>query len=260
MGSSENYFGTSPRPLVLWMQNEVTWSCGACAWNLPISAGNHSFQSQIFMPMDSVNQEYWSGAVTAHEFGHYAMSAWGTSPREGGKHCTGKHYPAGLVWSEGWATWFSAENRRYTGYGEVYYDKQLGSFFGFNLATRKYSNATPWVRPVAASGLYQYMDENESAAMLWELSGNPQIGAQPLYSALTSPRMNTSPFARAYTTHMWAPGLCDPTDVVDTGLSAPMLADFFDALVCSGVPASAIDQATDPAANFPYPSNDPICN
>lgn len=260
MGSSEGYFGSAPRPLVLWMQNEVTWNCGACAWDVPISAGNFSFQSQIFMPMDSANQQYWSGAVTAHEFGHYAMSVWGTSPNEGGQHCFGKHYPSGLVWSEGWATWFSAENRRYTGYGEVYYDKQQGSFFNFNLATRKYSGTTAWVRPVAASGLYQYMDENESAAMLFELSGNPQVGAQPLYTALTSLRMNTSPFARGYTTHTWAPGLCDPTDVVDTGVSAPMLADFFDALNCSGVPAWAIDQVTDPTTNFPYPSNDPICN
>ncbi|MFA6033839.1 MAG: hypothetical protein WC889_13140, partial [Myxococcota bacterium] len=89
-------------PLAIWMQPNVSWDCGACAWDQDNSIGALVFNRNIVSEMTVVNQQFWSRAVFAHEFGHYVMSVWGVSPMEGGKHCLSSHYPPGLVWSEGW--------------------------------------------------------------------------------------------------------------------------------------------------------------
>lgn len=69
--------------------------------------------------------------------------------------------------------------------------------------------------------------------------------------------MTRAPFGRGYTTHVWdINSFCEPINVWDTGVSAPMYADFLDALRCSGISASAMDAAVSP---YPYPMNAPIC-
>jgi hypothetical protein len=96
--------------------------------------------------------------------------------------------------------------------------------------------------------------------MLWELRSDSAVGTKVL-SALSTPRMNTKPFERGYTTHNWdIPSGCEPkTNVYDTGLSAPTFADYLDALRCNGVSAASVDKVTDPSTNYPYPSGAPLC-
>jgi len=47
---------------------------------------------------------------------------------------------------------------------------------------------------------------------------------------------------------------------VNTGIAAPMFADYLDALRCTGLAASSVDQATEPQQHYPYSSASPICN
>jgi hypothetical protein len=241
--------------LAVLLQLDTDWDCGACFVTIPIKVGDMAFASRIMIPATAQDTDYWSDAVIAHELGHWVMAAYGVSPGEGGPHFLGQPSFPGLAWSEGWATGFSSLMRN----DSLYYDKQQGSMFWWDLQSRSYS-ATAWVRPTAAKGLLQEMDENEVAAMLWDLGTDSQVGASTVLEALRSPRMKTSPFARGYTRHQWkvaADG--SKTAVVDTGKSAPMVADFLDALVCSSVPAKVIDSVTVPTTYYPYPSSAPIC-
>jgi hypothetical protein len=66
-------------------------------------------------------------------------------------------------------------------------------------------------------------------------------------------------FARGYTRHVWDMNNCRRLNYFDTGESAPMFADYLDGLVCGGVPATAIDDTTNPSASYPYPSQQPLC-
>jgi hypothetical protein len=131
-----------------------------------------------------------------------------------------------------------------------------------DIAGDQYSNSAPWQYPTPAGGLLQRVDENEVSSMLWSISTDGTVGAQPLFTALAGPRMNTSPWARGYTRHTWQlDSSFQPIDVVDTGVSAPCLADFLDALNCAPILVSraVIDAATVPATRYPYPSAAPIC-
>jgi hypothetical protein len=103
------------------------------------------------------------------------------------------------------------------------------------------------------------MDENEVSAMLWNLSSQQGLTNSPLDDALASGRMNYPPFGRGYNRHVWDMDGCDRINVTELNESAPMLADFFDALVCDGISAWMIDEATEPDIHYPYPSDDPIC-
>ena len=256
---SDVYNPKGGQPLSIWMQSNVTWSCGACQWTNASSIAGFDFTRQIYFPMDPENEGYWSLAVNSHEFGHYVMSSWGTTPGEGGQHCFSKHYPPGLVWSEGWATWHSAESRRDTGYGKIYYSKQRGSFFTFDIQARQYSSGRQWVRPTPGEGLLQNMDENEVSAMGWSMTSG-QVTKGSFFNALASQRMMTSPFKRGYKTHKWdVDADCEAVDIRETDRSAPMFADFLDALVCGGTQAALVDAATEPAKYYPYPSSNPIC-
>jgi hypothetical protein len=261
MGMAEARYPTVPsQPLSMWMQPNVSWDCGACAWDQDIVVKANQFTRQIVGPMLAQDEEYWSLAVFGHEFGHYVMSVWGVSPGEGGAHCFGKHYPPGLAWSEGWATWHSAEVRRSTGIGQIYYGKQEGTFFTNDIEKRTYSGGQTWTRSTPDAGLLQTMDENEVSAMMWTLSGGT-LGAAQLFQGLASARMNTSPFARGYNRSSWKTQSdgCTPTDIKNLGVSAPMVADYFDSLVCAGASAALIDAATEPTKYYPYPSATPIC-
>jgi len=189
------------------------------------------------------------------ELGHWVMESFGRSPNEGGLHCLGVPTFPGQAWSEGWATAFSSLARN----SSVYYDKQNGAMFWFDLELRRYSGANLWQRPSASSGLFQVMDENEVAAMLWELALDPAVGRASVLAALATSRLTVPPFGRGYTTRQWDP-VCPPLEYNFTNESAPMLADYLDSLVCQGAPATAIDNVTSPTEFYPYPSNLPICN
>ncbi len=254
---SLSYFTRTPTTVVAWIRNNTAWSCGACFTAVPAELNPYEFDSQIWFPAVAQDESYWSDPVTAHEIGHWTMASFGTSPREGGKHCLSIPTFPGQAWSEGWATGFSSLARS----SSTYYDKQGGSFFWVDLAARQYGSGAGWTRPSPVLGLLQDMDENEVAAMIWELIQHPSVGDTLVMAALESPRMNTSPFGRGYTRHIWdIPSGCFPkTDIFDTQSSAPMFADFLDALRCDGVSALAIDSVTRPSLYYPYPSATPIC-
>ena len=255
--------GSRGAPVVVWVKENLRFSCGACQYDQPAQVGINKFKKQIFFSADQKNQAYWSDAVTAHEIGHWVMASWGTSPREGGTHYLGCPTFPGQAWSEGWATWFSSLFRS----SSRYYDKQNGSFFWLDIATRTYGSSRPWVRPQASDGLLQQIDENEVAAMMWGLSDTeaPMMtrgNNEDMLRALQSRRMNKKPFARGYTTHTWKlnSGSCQKIDVkTNSSWSAPMFADYLDALRCSSVAANQIDPVTQPATYYPYPSNSPLC-
>ncbi len=247
-------FGRAGPAVVVWLRMNTSWTCGACFLSAPSKVGSLPFDSQIFVSASRRDQTFWADPVTAHEIGHWAMWAYGTSPNESGQHCAAQPTLPGQAWSEGWATAFSSIVRD----DSLYYDKQEGSMFWFDLAARGYV-AGGWQRPIASAGLHQPMDENEVAAMLWAFAGRPDVGSGRIFTALASPTLNASTFARGYTRHIWEMNGCMRYNVRNTRQSAPMVADFLDALRCGGVPAAAIDAVTIPAMYYPYPSGTPLC-
>lgn len=245
------YRPTVPHTIIVWLGLDTTWSCGACQMRAPTVAFDLDFQSRIWIAGGS-DEGYWSDPVTTHELGHYVMSAFGRGPSEGGPHSVGVPTHPGQAWSEGWATYFSSHARD----SSVYYDKQRDAMFWVDIDRRLRDDGGPWTRPSAAAGLTQLMDENEVAAMLWELRN--VIGGDAIYDALSSVRMTEPPFARGYTRRYWT------TDIFpayyDTLESAPFVADMFDALRCSGsASAGEVDAVTDPLTSYPYPSASPEC-
>jgi hypothetical protein len=243
-------------PLVVWLRPNTEWTCGACQFTEPAKVGPVTFLAQIAMPGGAEDTGFWSDAVISHELFHWVMRSYGVSPNEGGPHCAAAATLPGMAWSEGWATGFSSIIRD----SPIYFDKQEGNFFWFDISRRVYGSGKPWKRPTPEAGLAQQHDENDVAAMVYALSRDAAVGSDKLLSALSSPRMTTKPFLRGYTTHRWQLGKgCVPMNITDTGVSAPFLADFLDALRCGGVPADRIDAVTDPAAHYPFPSQSPLC-
>lgn len=254
---ARDFYGERDRTaLAIWFGPEVAWSCGACFTKTPTLDATWSFDSQIFMPATSTDEAYWSAAVIAHELGHWLMATYGVSPGEGGSHILGIPTHPGIAWSEGFATWFSALVRGQA----TYYDKQKGLFFWIDLSERTYSSGRSWRRPVASEGLEQLIDENEVSRMLIGLTNENTVG--PMMAALSSPRMTQAPYLRGYERRTWN-GLDDngnPFPYWSTDHSAPHLADYLDALVCSGAHSAAtIDTQTEPWFHYPYPSQAPAC-
>jgi hypothetical protein len=182
------------------------------------------------------------------------MWSYGASPNEGGQHCLSVPTSPGQAWSEGWATGFSSILRD----SPIYWDKQQGSMFWFNLEARQYDQLN-WQRPSSQNGLLQDMDENEVAAMLWSLSRNAGIGADNTLLGLRTPSVSGTSYERGYTRHVWDMQDCQRVNYFDTHENAPMFADYLDGLVCGGMPAASVDQATNPAQFYPYPSQEPLC-
>ncbi len=257
--AASQFGGVGGLPLVAWLGYGTSWDCGSCFSETPTSVLGHPLESQIWFDGTLSDERWWSDAVTAHELGHWVMASYGLPPGEGGKHCFGELSYPGLAWSEGWATWHSCDLRS----SSVFYDKQEGTMFYWDLDTRVYSpNIGEWQRPSPSGGLLQLIDENDVASQLWSISRGASSSA--LYNALVSPRMTSrisqTPSLRGYTRHSWTVNSsCLPIDPVNTGVPAPCLADMLDALDCSGVAPSIIDAATDPVNGYPYDSASPAC-
>jgi hypothetical protein len=251
-----DFYAPSEAPSVLvWVGLGVQWDCGACMGAIPARVDDALFAHQIWLDGSAENQGYWSDSVTAHELGHYVMSAHGFPPAEGGGHYLTFPTNPGQAWSEGFATFFSGMWRK----DPIYIDKQEGTFFWLDLDARSYSlKGFSWTRPTAAGGLVQLIDENEVAALLraTELTLDD---AAPLLRALASERMLTPPFERGYKRREWTDAE-NPGAYTATNESIPHLADFFDALRCDGsISAEALDAVTVPSVHYPYPSASPLC-
>lgn len=249
--------GRADTPSVsLWWAPDVEFSCGACALEYPTNSTGYRYEQQVLIS-GGADQGEFASPVTVHEVGHVVMSHYGTSPNEGGTHYLGVPQHPGLAWSEGWATAFSSMVRD----NPIYFSSQSGGMFWFDIDARQYGFAVPWRRATPGGGLLQKVDENEVAAMVyaaWE-----EIGLSSVMNALQSPRMNRSPFARGYTTRYWedvnAQGEPEPWE--DTGQSAPMFADFADALVCGGfISRTAMNAITRPTQFYPYNASSPLCD
>ena len=263
---TQNVYGRGGHPLVAWLQYGTSWRCGKCMGRQPTTLFGSSTAPGLPFEMQGyfdggIAQSYWADPVTAHEFGHWVMQSFGVSPGEAGPHFVGSRVYPGMAWSEGFATWFSADLRR----SPLYYDKQPNaagtgtSFFWLNLAARQYSGPS-WTRPVARNGLGQLIDENEVAAMMWTMSSNLPSPPTYFYQALASRRMLGPAFARGYRRTYWSLDTDGSiTNVIPTTTPAPHLADFLDALVCSGFSRPLVDGATQPSVYYPYPSASPLC-
>ena len=251
------YRDVEPMSVVVWLRLNTTWKCGECHAVWPTDALGRTIGSQMFISGDTIDSEFFADAVTLHEAGHWVMGAFGTSPGEGGSHNVGVPYFPGLAWSEGFATWLSADWRD----DSVYLDKAGGTMWWIDLVARTGSLDAPWPRPTPEDGLMGRFYENEVSAILWRLSTTSEITSNELYVALASPR-GKQPL-RGYTRHTWEiDDMGEPIDVVDTGEPAVMFADFLDALVCGSSVAdiaSHIDAATEPDTHYAYPSASPIC-
>ncbi len=243
-------------PLVVWVGYGTRWDCGACFGEYPVNVFGVSFPAQLWLDGSSEDQGYWSDAVTEHELGHWVMWAYGTSPDEGGTHYIGVPTYPGQAWSEGWATYFSADRRD----DPRYVDKQQGAMFWLDIGAREYAGGTVWQRPAPSDGLLGMIDENEVAAMTWSLRQSSADADQAILHAIASARLAGPSFARGYTQHTWDVDSSGRfTNVVNTGFPVPCFADFLDALNCGGFSRNAIDTATQPAMHYAYPTSTPYC-
>lgn len=251
------YRDVEPMSVVVWLRLNTTWQCGECHWVNPTDALGTTIESQMFISGDVVDSEFFADAVTLHEAGHWVMGAFGRSPGEGGPHNVGVAYYPGLAWSEGFATWLSADWRD----DSVYLDKAGGSMWWIDIEARSGSLDAPWPRPTPEDGVMGRLYENEVSSMLWRLSTNPEVTSNEIYAALGSSR-GKEPL-RGYTRHNWEiDEYGEPINVEDTGEPAVMFADVLDALVCESAVdgiADHIDAATEPDTYYAYPSASPIC-
>lgn len=251
----DHYRPSQPERVLVWVGLGTEWSCGACSSLSPTRVFDTTFTHQVWLD-GSRDQGYWSDPVTAHELGHYVMNAYGYPAGEGGPHYLGIPTHPGQAFSEGWATFFASLARADT----VYFDKQGGAFFWWDLDRRAYSvRSVLWARAVAALGLLQRMDENEVAAIMWQ-NYRALGAAAPLLDALASERMTRAPFARGYTRRVWDDAE-QPDDYTSTTQPLPYLADYLDALRCDGAfEAAALRAILEPTTYFPYPSESPLCD
>lgn len=258
--TADLYYRAFPaESIVVWLRIGTDWECGECMWGVPSTALGRPMMNQMFVPGDTVDAAYWADSVTLHESGHWVMEAFGAELSEGGTHRFGVAYYPGLAWSEGWATWLSADWRR----DSRFVGKQSGTMFWIDIARRtSFFVDTAWPRPVPTDGLLGLQNEFEISSMLWGLSTDPEVTSNALYRALGSERGRVA--GRGYTAHTWNTddnGI--PIDVVDTGNPAVVFADFLDALVCAADPsdiAAHVDAVTEPATHYAYPSAAPICD
>lgn len=272
--TGQNILGRDGDSLVMWFMPGVKWTCGNCAnreqYAFATTAGEPLlFRSQIWIS-GGPEGTAWAGAVVTHELGHWVMSSYGRNPGEGGPHVAGNPVFPGMAWSEGWATFHNADARMDPFYlsVETSNDASLAfTMWGLNLDNRSYFNngGARWSRPLAFAGLLQRMDENEVAALLWQLSRVGR-GNVSLYNAMADPRASApnrdGVWERGYRRHLWMldrTGQIDPTTVSVTREPTPMFADFLDALRCNGFSASDVDRVLVPSAYYPYPSFNPLC-
>jgi hypothetical protein len=243
----------APEPVLAWLGLGTLWDCGSCMASDPVQHFGQRFPHQLWIDGSS-DEAYWSDALVAHELGHYVLAAYSYPPSEAGPHYVGVPTQPGLAYSEGFATFYSSLVRD----NPLYFDKQAGLFFWFRIDTRSYGpDARVWQQPEASRGLFQLMDENEVAALLWGV--HEQVSSHALLQVLGSARLREPPFERGYTERRWSDAT-RPEDYLDTRLSHVTLADYFDALRCSqAIGAAALNQVTEPSLHFPYPSESPRC-
>lgn len=258
-------FGGPGKAVAVWVREGTDWSCGNCCWPVPtennVLMGTSDALNQVFI--GTSQKSYWSNAVLYHEFGHWLMNSFGTSPGEGGQHFVNSKVPPGMAWSEGWATFFSAMARG----NQVYYDFGGGGMWWFDLTQTQYKDGSP-LKPFSGTKILQNMDENRVAAALWSTA---ELGKEPLkvagnsayWKALGAAQMNDDAFTRGYFKQIpgkavkGGPDGASYPDIKVTTTPAPMFADYLDALLCTAPNLAGKVKAAIGA--YPFPVNNPIC-
>lgn len=251
------------RSLIAWFRRGVSYEKAgprAAFFAVPNDPQGVKFDSQ-FVVGDDATADVWDDDIVIHELGHYWMWTHSVLPGEGGPHVVFQKSLPGLAWSEGFANWMSLVAKGAPTFDFDITKPDLVDFAaGSGTATADGKIVALRLDPTTPDkGLIQGISEAEVTQVLWRLSSGPK-GPRPLLEAIATPRMTTPPFGRGYTRR--APTYDangNVTGYADTGVSAPMLADFLDALECSGFDRALVDAAVEPTARYPYPSASPVC-
>lgn len=245
---SRTLYGRPGKSVIAWVGLGTSWACGACYTGVEYRLDALRFDAQAWLDGSERSQGYWSSSVTAHEMGHWWMDSFSTPPGEGGPHEVGVATFPGQAWSEGFASFVSADLRN----DALYVDNQEGIFY-LDLERMRTRPAggdaeAAILTPEADNqdGAMQFLDENWVSAAMWRMRGSD---AAPLYRALASERMRLRPFPGCYNRHQWNGVGTEATDVCDSGESAPFFGDLLDALSCSGFDRALLGRATSP---LPY--------
>jgi hypothetical protein len=128
-----------------------------------------SLAQSIFLPGGSDSASAWGYPTILHEFGHYVAKSYSRDDSPGGTHYFGTAIAPPFAWSEGWASFFAvATISRWSGQPyPVYWDIQGSGTLWVNYASGKASGNL--VAPDPEAGMYQNLDENWVAGMLWDL-------------------------------------------------------------------------------------------
>jgi hypothetical protein len=267
-------FGKEGDPIIIWMGKGVSWDCGACVSGAQAVFYGDRFKQQMWYPAEDRNYKYYADPVIGHEAGHWVMSSYGRSPGEGGSHIINCQSFPGLAWSDGFATWWG----QFVVGNPIYFSPGANlSLFWLDIEKRTFKGSEDeWAdRPLPsnmdvmtseARGLLQLISESEVMAVLWALSRGAR-DPDPILKALASPRVKTPTmvggkpaFERGYQRHVWKMNGCDAFSMVArTDRPSPILPDLFDAMMCAGFPKARMDEAVQPMAFYPYPSDTPKC-
>lgn len=163
--------GPNLPPLLAFWAPGVDFSCGACfanTYGILLSGGEF--------------QAHRSDSVLLHEAGHYAFRAFGVLPLESGIHCLGVPAPPGQAFSEGHASWYSADLRR----SPIHYAEHYGTFCFVDFDKRE--PGTYFEPPRPEYGRHQPMNETWVTATLWQLAKS-QKDSRIIHEAMTGPEL-----------------------------------------------------------------------
>lgn len=235
--------GTDLPALSGWFQPGVDFSCGAC-FTPSQTAG------EIFVSAGSF-RAYRSDSTLFHEAGHFAFPVLGGMYWEVGQHCFGVPAPPGQAFAEGHAHWYASDLRRE---GSLFQERS-GTFYYWDLDAME--PAELFLPPGPQASPADEVNESWLAAALWHLAKEHGSG-HPLHLATAALEMQP-PLASGYTAKRWEEidAACKPIDPQDTGYPTPVLADFLNALVCRGFPATLVEEIVSP--HYPYDPHRPSC-
>ncbi len=157
--------------LALLWRTGIPWDCGACyaTWPTYDTTGVQWSETTIWLGAGPGSDSAWGYPTVLHEFGHYVAAAYSRDDSPGGAHYIGEPVSPPFAWSEGFASFFATSTfSRWMGEPwSLFWSIQSYSSFWIDHAVGE-SDLTiqppyPW------GGIYQDLDENWVAHMLWEL-------------------------------------------------------------------------------------------
>lgn len=240
-----SHVGLHAPDLTAWYQPGVDYECGTCF----IDQGAASGGGHIIMSGGSYNAGF-QDLLIYHEAGHYAFASLGVVLGEAGRHCPGVPAPPGQAFSEGHASWYALDRLK----DPTYFQEYAGTFYTMDV--EKLTPPLYFEPPRRSEGVLQEINELWVSALLWHLAKEAG-SSQPLHAAMMAPEMR-GPFTAGYVGKYWSQtdAACRPIDPQPGG-PTPVLADYLDALVCSGFPEGPIQGHVEP--HYPFDATEPTC-